>query len=240
METQAPLGLFSRIGNLFFNPTRTFDSLIAKPDWVTPMILTALVTLCFSIGLKDVLMDFQSKAVRQSIMKNDKIAEGQKTQAAEQAVTMMQKFWLVGAIFGTLTGVGLFFILGLAYWLVANKILGGRPQYFQVLSITGYAALIETFGLLIKMPIMASNGSLRVDTGLTLLVPDAEMTSVLYIVLSKFDIFSIWALVLIAMGLAQLYQKPVSKSAIPVAIIWAAGLLLAIGMSMMGMSAGGM
>jgi len=240
MESPATLGLVSRIGNLFSSPARTFGSLITKPDWVTPMIVTAIIALTFSIALKDVIMDFQSKAVRASIMKNDKIAESQKTETAEQAVSMMKKFWLVGAVFGTLAGVGLYFIIGLAYWVVANKMLGGKPHYFQVLSIYGYAMLIESFGLLIKMPIMAATGTMRVDTGLTLLVPDAEITSIVYIILSKFDVFSLWALVLVMLGLAQLYQKPVSKSALTVAVIWLAGLLLSIGMSTLGMSTGGL
>lgn len=238
MEAQPALGLFGRIGNLIFSPTRTFESLISKPDWVTPMILTALIMLTFSIALKDVLMDFQAKTVRESIMKNDQIAESQKSQAAEQAVGMMKKFWLVGAVFGTVSGIGLYFVIGLIYWLVGNKIMDGKPQFFQVLSIYGYASLIEMFGLVIKMPIMMANETIRVDTGLALLAPDAELTSITYVILSKLDVFSIWAVVLIALGLAQLYQKPLGKSALVVGILWTAGLLVAVGFSLMGVSFG--
>jgi hypothetical protein len=238
MEAQATLGWFGRLGNLIFSPARTFDSLIAKPDWVTPMLLTVVIMLTFSISLKDVLMDFQAKTVRESIMKNDQIAESQKAQTAEQAVDMMKKFWIVGAVFGTITGIGLYFVIGLIYWLVGNKIMDGKPQFFQVLSIYGYASLIEMFGLAIKIPIMMANGTIRVDTGLALLAPDAELTLVTYVILSKLDVFSVWAVVLIAMGLARLYQKPLGKSALTVGIIWMGGLLIAVGLSLMGLSFG--
>lgn len=34
-------GLFSRIINVFFTPSKTFASLIQKPDWITPLIVTS-------------------------------------------------------------------------------------------------------------------------------------------------------------------------------------------------------
>jgi len=228
MENQ--MGLFARIGNMFSSPSQTFGALANKPDWLFPLILLAVFTVTFSIAMKDQLLEVQITAMSEKMMKNPQIADNQKAQIIDQAGSMMKKFYFIGVAVGPLVAAAVYFLMGLMYWLLGNVILKHKAGFWQVLSTYGYASLIEIFGGLLKLPLMISQESLRVDTGLSILIPGSPMTSLEYVILSKFDLFAICTLVLMTVGIGVVYGKKASEAVRVVVVGWAIVFTISVGM----------
>ncbi len=229
-ETPQTLGLIARIANLIASPTRTFASLTQKPDWITPILAVALLTISFSLVMKDQLIEVQFAKVREQLSKNPQISKDQ----VEQSLGMMKKFWVVGAVFSPIVPAVLYFIFGLFYWLLANALLRSKVTYLQLLSVYGYATMIESIGGIMKLPLMVISESLRVDMGPAILFPDEPFMSPWYMLLSRFDLFALWGTVLMGLGLSVLYKKPVGEVVKVVVLMWILTTLVTVGMSSLG------
>lgn len=234
VQPTKPMGVIGRIVNLFVSPAETFRSLALKPDWVTPLILTLLVYVGSGLLIKDIIQKEQEKAVRRAIAESTQIEESQKEQIADEQVTMMQKFWFVGVAIGGIVIAGLFFLGALFVRLAANRVLGSPASYLHVLAIFGYSRLIEIVAGLVKLPAMIRGKTLRVDTGLGYFVPHEEITSATYTFLSKFDLFTVWELIVLTIGVAILYRAPKGKSAMVVVGLWLLWALVQTGLATIG------
>ena len=237
----APLemSVINRIINVFIAPSKTFEHLIQKPEWVTPLIIALIMMVTFSIVMKNLIQTESVKAAREAIMKSDQIANDQKEQVIEQQTTMMKKFWFVGIAIGmVLVGAG-YFLSPLFLRIGGNSLLGGTATYIQILAIYGYSTLIDFLAILVKAPLMMVNQSLRVDTGLGMLLGEPATRSALYTFLAKFDIFTFWQLAVLVIGLSILYKFSKGKAAALVIGLWLIWVLLLTGMVAMGMHFGG-
>jgi len=80
--------------------------------------------------------------------------------------------------------------------------------------------------------LVISNGtSFGVTTSLAILLPTpqvGESKTLLYRLLSRFDIFTIWTLVLWIIGLAVVYKFSTKKSATMVLTLWAIYIVLVV------------
>ncbi len=229
------MGVVSRIINLFISPSKTFEALIAKPDWVTPIVISVILFLITGILLKDVIQAEQVKATRESIMKNDKIEASQKEQIIEQSTSMMKKFWVVGYAVGLVVVMAMYFGAALFLRIGGNNIMGGSAGYMQVLSIFAYSSLIDVVAAAVKVPLMVINQTMRVDTGLGMLAAEDATRTALYAFLSKFDIFSFWQITVLIIGLSMLYKFSKGKTAGLVIGLWLLYVLLAVGFTAIGM-----
>ena len=238
-EPAAEMNVFERIMNLFLTPSKTFEALIVKPDWVTPLILFFLMFIATSILLKEVIQREQAVVTKESIMKNPQIPDSQKEQTAEQAISMMKKFWAVGIGVGFIVVLGMYLLGGLFIHLGGAKVLKGEGTYLQALSIFGYSGLIDVLAGIIKVPLMMVNETMRIDTGLGMLVAEGETRTPLYVFLSKFDIFTFWQLAVLIIGLSMLYKFSKGKTTALVIGLWLIWVLASVGLTAIGIGVGG-
>lgn len=238
ISQQTPLNWFDRFINLYFNPSKTFHSLSLKPDWLTPLIVSMILMMTASILLKDIIQKEQISAARTAIMKSDKVPNDKKEQIIEQQEVMMKKFWSVGIAVFVIVLVIMFFLGGLAVWTGGNIVLGKGPSYLTVLSVFGYSGLVDVVSSLIKFPLMAYRETMRIDSGLGILVSREETRSVLYTFLSSFDLFTFWQLALLSIGVSIVYKTSVRKGALLVIILWIMWVLLKTGFAALGSISG--
>ncbi|MBX7151646.1 YIP1 family protein [bacterium] len=244
METQTEptsaeeMNVFSRILNVFLSPSETFNYLIAKPDWITPVIVTIILFLSSGILLKDIIQTEQIKAVRTQIMKSDRVPDSQKEQVIEQQTQMMKGFWVVGYVIGLVGILSMYFIGAVFLMIGGNNVLGGKATYMQVLSIFGYSMMIDILATLVKVPIMFVNSTLRVDTGLGLFVAADQTRSAMYTFLSKFDLFTFWQLAVLVIGISLLFGFSKGKSAGLVFGLWFVWVLFGTGLAALGVNFG--
>ncbi|MCB0833195.1 MAG: YIP1 family protein [Bacteroidetes bacterium] len=227
-ETSAvDTGFFNRLVNIFFNPTKTFESILHQPSWALPWICIFLLHSFSLVVLKDVYVVEKAKIVREALAKNQNMTDEQK----EQAVEMTQKLWFIDLIFLFFWFLIMILLGGLILKIIGNNLLGGTLDFAPAASLFAWVQFIDIPMWLVKGPLIYVTESLRADTGLGLLIPNASLLSVQYVFLSSFDLFSIWKLVLVGLGLAFMTKASTQKTFIVVGLIWLAWVAARTGLA---------
>ncbi|MFQ6092524.1 MAG: YIP1 family protein, partial [bacterium] len=132
-----------------------------------------------------------------------------------------------------LTPIGVLVVLAAVsgiFLFFGNMLFGGQASFRQVLSMYAHAGVIAVPASVVKVPLILAQQSLRVQTNLALfLSADAEQ-SLLYRLLAKFDIFTIWEVILLIIGLAAIYRFSNGRASAIVLTLW--GLWIAVSLAL--------
>lgn len=218
--------IVKRLLNVFYAPTETFEALTENRDWKDiwiPIIIMALVGLISSVILKEVMVDFQLDRIEQSIENNQRVPEDRKQEIIDQQFDrildpspLMNVLTYFSALI--ITPVRILFMALLAL-MVGNFIFGGQAKYGELLALSGYIYLINIVETVVKVPIMLSKWTMEVYTGLGLL-DVGEFGDFIYHFLAQIDIFSIWRVILFAIGMGVIYKKSTGTFFVAMTIVW--------------------
>jgi hypothetical protein len=95
------------------------------------------------------------------------------------------------------------------FW--GNFVWAGRATFAQLMSVMSYASLIHGLGALAVLPLVFATDSVLVGYSLASLVPDKMDNIVLYTALSKIDIFIIWEIIVVGIGMSIIYNVSRNK-----------------------------
>ena len=98
-------------------------------------------------------------------------------------------------------------ILAAILWAVFNAALGGDATYKQILAVLIHAGVISALGQMFTGPINYFRGAVTSATSLGALLPVFDDQSFLGKLFGMIDIFIVWWLIVLAMGLAVLYRR---------------------------------
>jgi hypothetical protein len=204
-ETMNPTGqptndmnIFSRIWNVFVAPASTFEAVKVSPKWVVPLIISILIMGgAMHVLTPTVIEESKDKTVEQ--LEKRGMSDEQIDQALVQA-EKMQKYMIVPS---TVIASVIFTFLLAAIWLfVANVLAGGQAKYGQILGVYVYAGFIGLLGFLIKLPLMLSQHTMNIHFSPATFMSEASSDTFLYKLLAKFDLFGLWGIVVLGIGLA--------------------------------------
>ncbi len=208
---QKQLGLAARIINVFFNPQSTFLAVKEKPLWIVPAVIFVIVMAFYGYlqtsdpGLVQASNDLVMQKLEERNMPQEQMDAALAMTEKMRAFTPVQTalFPLIALVF-----------IGSGIWMfVANTLLGSRTTYGQMLGLTSYASLITALGTLVKLPIMLSKSDLMVHFSLATFMADSAKNTFLYkFLMSATDLFSIWDMAVLSIGLAVLAGVKVGKT----------------------------
>ncbi|HVP36271.1 MAG TPA: YIP1 family protein [Terriglobales bacterium] len=233
MPQEEKMGFFARVFGVFFEPKKVFTFLNNKPSWLFAFLLivvigviVAEITLPQNLLLQKEIVS-QSPRVASAPGILDKMTEITTVKRISTVISEIIKVF-----------IGLILLTSFVYFL-CNIILGGDSSYKKVLSIVTYTSFIPTLGAILKTPLILAKNSANVQTSLALLVPEGDFTKIRYMLLGAVEIFSIWQLILIALGVTVLYKFSMSKALVATIIGWAILVIIGIGLGVLGMSVSG-
>lgn len=228
----APLSEPARVLNTFIAPSKTFDDLRRSASWWLPYLISALVSLLF-VYVVDQKVGFQ-KVVENQLRSQPKQAERiERLPADQREKAMLQQvsftkgfsyaFFLVILVWSAIVTVVLFATLKFAFssdvkfkTLFALVIFAGLPGVLKaVLAMVSLLAGVSGDSFTFQNPV-ATNPGYFIDPG---------SNPVLHSFLTSFDVFTIWTLVLAAIGIPRI-TKVKSGSAFAVVFGWFAVLVL--------------
>lgn len=221
-----PMSLGARLVNVFAAPGELFAAVAAAPfsiaNWLVP---TAIVGL---IGLIANLVIFGQPALMQQVVEAQdrelqKRVESGKIRAedAERAkevmrgigMTVMRVAGGVGAVVAALL-TPLWW--GWLAWMVARWVFRAPLPYLRAVEVAALAGLIGAVGTLVAVFLAVGLGRLFAGPHLGMLVTDFDMTRRLHLAMGAVNFFSLWQMLLVAMGMARLMGRPW----VPVAVVW--------------------
>lgn len=225
-QEEKTMGGASKVINIFFEPKKVFESLKIKPTWLVPFIIVALLGIGFYYFAYPMIMSEQIAKIEA----NERIPAEQK----EVIIERMQEsdhppVWQLGI---SVIGVLIYFTIASAILFFAfNVLLGGDSTFRKVFSVYFYSALVGIPATIVKLPLTLVKKSADVQTSLALMLsPDVKETF-LYKVFSSFDIFVIWQVILVSMGMAVIYKFTSKKSYTTVFVLWIIWIFLKSGLS---------
>jgi len=207
--------VFAKLISVFWEPSATFKSLKIKTQWfdiVLPILLVALGSI-ISIPYVTPIAIEQQKA---RIEKSERLSDEQKEMAFER----MDKH--AGSIIPYVStpisiAVKCVFI-ALVMWFAGNFLLGGESKFVHVFAVTAYACLIDIIAVAVKVPLMVSQQTMKVYTSLALFFE--ESSSFLFRFMATLDIFALWKVILLSIGLGVIYDLKTSKVFWVVLLLW--------------------
>lgn len=215
-------------------PRRTFEALAVAPRWASVLAVTFLVSAVSSALLLETAVG-QLALLDQ--WERTAIAFGQQVDAAEYAA--MAAASENGAWYGVLTafasGPLLAFAVSAVLW--AGFRLTGAPgvAYRQVLAVVSHAAVILMLRQVITAPIVYARETLASPVTLSLFFSVPNEASPLARFLAVVDLFVVWWVVVLAIGMSVLYHRPVRRLAVTFTAVYVLlAAVLAIVMALTG------
>jgi hypothetical protein len=202
----AERSLAARLVGVVFSPGETFRSIAAHPRWLGAMVAVVVIVAGANFALL-------STEVGQQALFDQQIRGAEawgRTLTAEQQdgmermlptmryITLASTVVLVPIITFALAGVLL---------AVFNAVVGGDARYRQVLAVLTHAGAISIIGTLFTTPLNYARESLSSSTNLGVFLPFLDEGSLPARFLGMIDLFLIWWVVVLGIGLAVLYKR---------------------------------
>jgi hypothetical protein len=191
----------ARIAQVFFSPAALFDKLKAKPAWIGALVTLMVVSLIINAIIPEEL-------IRQLVM--EQLGDNPEPAQIDAAMRMAGILRYIGPI--VLTPILAVILAGLIL-LIWNLILGGEASFAQTMSVSTHTLFIPTVGGLLTVPLMIASGDATVALSLDLLLPGLDEEGFVYRFLHGLNLFSIWAAVVLGIGVSRLYPKTSAGSA---------------------------
>ncbi|MBN2425412.1 MAG: YIP1 family protein [Calditrichaceae bacterium] len=221
------MNVFQRIIGIFTSPREVFESIDRKPDWLIPYIITVVLVigmqlLVMDIGIKDQLAAMEAKGIT---------AEELSTVESQ----MNSPFKYLGLIMAPIGVLVVWLILAGIFLLAGNLMLGGTSTYKKILSMISWSGILGIISIPLSTFMILNKGTAKgVGTDLSVLLPGlapGEPQTLMHLILARFDLFTIWQLILWTIALSVFYKTTTSKAAMPIVILWIIYCVLAIALT---------
>jgi len=218
----APKSLVSRFVGIVTAPGATFASVVAHPKWLGMLLLTtgiimvgAVLPMTTEAGRQATLDKMESFGMT---IDDDMYAQMQKRSGIAPYTTAAGV--LVMAPVMTLIIAGILFA-------IFNAAMGGTASFKQLYAVVVHAGVISAVGQLFTGPLNYLRGTMASATNLSVLLPMLDEGSFLARLAGMIDLFVIWWLIVLAIGLAVLYRRKTQPVAITLFAVYAAIALVA-------------
>ena len=203
-------GVLLRAASVIAAPRSTFRRVAADPSWLALLILTTGVTILSGVLLLGTevgqlaLLDRLERAA---------LAFGQTVDDARYAD--LEAVSAHGSAYATATGLlegpALAFVTAAAIYGLFGARKGPAASFRQVLSVVVHAGVILALREIIAAPIAYAYETLSSPTALTRVLPMFDESSPVARFLGMLDLFVLWWVVLLAVGVSVLYERPAHR-----------------------------
>lgn len=215
--------VFDRFAGVLFSPGETFRDIARRPDIVGPLLL--LVILGFiATALILPRFDFEEMTAQQTAAMK-KQTPTMSDDDAERIAKFGKASATVMAWMSPLLQLAWFALVAGALLLVF-RMLGGEGSFKQAYSVTLYSWAPRVLQSIVMVIVVLIRGSVDPMSMATVVksnpafLVDMKEQPVLFSLLSSFDLFALWSLVLFIIGFAAVAKTSKRKSAAIVVSLW--------------------
>ena len=214
----------ARLIGVFFEPGKVFADVAQRPRWIAPILISILIGMGLVYAISTHIGWEQT--IRKTLENNPRTADltiDQKEAAIARGAQVASVIGWAGAVVGAPLGV--LIIAGVLTGLF-NALMGTDLKFAQTFAITAYALLVRALlaALLILLVYLKPPDQFNIQ--LSPFSPAAYMNRLetpkwLMSLAGSLDLFTIWALILLAIGFSVASKKlSFSKCLTAIAIPW--------------------
>ena len=212
--------------NIFTDPIVSFQELKKTNDWKTsfmPLIVLMVLGAISLLLLKELYYDVQLEQSVKWIENSSQIPDDQKEDALKSVYESLENprplsiliMWLTNVFAGPLRII----MTTLIVLMIVKFFFGESTRYSNLLPYVSFSYLITILETVIKIPLMINKWSIDVYTGLGLL-GIGEKGTFINNLFAAMDLFSVWRIILIGIGLSVYYKKSAKPLIIAIFIYW--------------------
>ena len=212
--------------NTFTDPIVSFQEIKKKNNWKTsymPLIVLMLLGAMGLLLLKDLYYDVQLEQSVKWIENSSQIPDDQKEDALKSIYESFENpkpfsmliMWLTNIFAGPLRVI----MMTLIVLIIIKVFFGLETNYLDLLPYVSYSYLVTVLETLIKVPLMLNKETIEVFTGLGLFEIGDKGTFINNL-FAGMDLFSVWRIILIGIGLSVYYKKSAKPFIIAIFIYW--------------------
>jgi hypothetical protein len=227
---------FGRLLGALVSPAATFRSLAERPTW-----LAALLAVCLSGVVAGVIAG--PKIDWEDVVRTQMERSGQDVPAAqiEQGIAMWEKIGPFLVYIGPFMMAFALLVFALVFW-GAFTLAGGQLGFKRSLAVVSHGMMPWVVSALLSIPVVMSAdriGGEQLESGSYLQSSLAAFASedagpVLIALLSKLDVFTLWSVVLLAIGYRFVAKVPPRTAALTVGLLWAIYVAVNVGFAALG------
>lgn len=226
LSPEEPLSFLKQVFLIFTDSGRALAELVARPRWLGAFAVVLLFSVASVQATYPLIMEARRDAIQQSQQVSGEQADvylERLSRPLTPAVRVMMVFFqVIGQAIGLVVIAGVLMFGG-------NILLGGESNFVTLLAITAHSWLVLIPKVILTVPLMLAKGSVAVSTSLQVLLSGDQWTTPLGVVLGAVDVFSIWMIVLLVMGISAAYHFSRAKSIALVVSLYV--IMILIGMA---------
>ena len=213
----APKSLVARVIGIITAPRATYESVVAHPKWF------GMLALC-AVGLGVLIGGFLMTKVGQDAWLDAALNSPFSGQVSDQQIQAMEKmapYVGYGTVVYMLVLIPIFMVImsGILY-AVFNAAMGGNATFKQVFTVIVHAGPIGLLSQLFTVPLNYFRGTMTSATTLAVLLPMLPDKSFAARLLGMIDLFLIWQLIVLSIGLAVLYRRRTQPIATALLVVY--------------------
>jgi Yip1-like protein len=216
----APQGLVARFLGIIASPRETFQVVAAYPKWFGMLALTmTIVAVCSALPLttdegREAALEVQVSQMESFGMKVDDAMYEQMRGRMAFAPYTTAGFVIIIAPIVTV-------IIAAVFFAIFNAAMGGEASFKQVYAVVVHAGVISALQQLFTGPLNYFRGTMTSATNLAVLLPMIDEKSFAGHLLGAIDLFMIWYVMVLAIGLGVLYRRRTRPIAIGLFAVYA-------------------
>ena len=203
--------LAAHVYGVIRHPRVTFSTIVQAPSWVPVLAATTAVTFLCGIAFlrtevgQQALVDQWERTATAFGQPVDDAGYARMEQTAHNAG--FAAAYTAAAALGSGPVLVFAVAIGLFALLKRNGVAPSRPSFAQVLAIVSYASVILALRQIVATPIDYIRESIASPTTLVQLFSMLDEASPIARFLAIIDLFVIWWIVVLAIGLSVLYRR---------------------------------
>jgi hypothetical protein len=218
--TPAPKSLVARFVGILFSPKETFQSVVVAPKWFGMLAVTA-VLVGFFAALPMTTDAGKQAAIDNQVQQMKSLGfqvTDQMYDAMEKGAGRMPYTAAIGAIVATPI---MSLIFAAILFAIFNAALGGEASFKQVFAVYIHGGPISVVATGLSGVVNYFTGHVGSVANLGALLPMLSEKSFFANLLGAVDIFIVWSVIVLAMGLGVLYKRRTQPIAISLLSVYA-------------------
>lgn len=234
---EAGLSQVERVVDTFIAPSKTFTDILRSANWLLPFIIMVVIATASAFAV-DRTVGFPAVA-EQAIARNSMASDRINGLPADQRAKVMQQQTTITKYSTYCSFIFILIIVAihaLLLWATFNFGLGAKTTYGQVFATVMFAGLPKALIWVLSIVLLFSGVGLDnfdvqnpvgTNIGYYMSSPALKMAG------GFFDIFGLWGLALLVLGMSIISKKTIGQAAAVVIGWWLVGLLLLTGITAM-------
>ncbi len=216
-----------RVLMVLFSPRLVYESLSVKSsklDWIIPIAISLLFALIIINSGYDFLRNDQYEASIKQFENNTKLTEEQRADFIERIEKNMERMagiqHVLVNIFAVIGAFGHVLVIALVMMAIVNIILDGKLAFGDAFKIGALGTITTVVGSVVRLPLIFYHESIaQAKMSLGLFFPEG-MEEEFIVKLFDIDIFILWYVIIISIGMSVFAKTSLTKALVPMVILW--------------------